>query len=476
MNEHPSPELEKELRETLNEPNANPVFVRDLRATLIERSTMKQRTRFFARLAWSFALAILLITILIASPRTVNALKHIFGYIPDIGYVEPGASIRMLSAPVTDIQNALSVTVEKGTIDSQHTVLLVRIEGYSSDPYRQAYCDTPARLILADGTTLDQTQSEYSMNGAKGNPNGSYYGRFMFEALPADQLDVSLDIPCVMNDSNFTDFKFRLHFEIAKATDVLPVIELPTTINPTATPPSNPTLASGPASLEGFSIMLERETVLDDGYILAGSYQWTDPRFEAFSVYPFDPHFTDARGAEVNFEGVDPGTTNREPGVRKIPFAFHIIGKDYAFPLTLSIPSVTVNLPDTATFPFDAGTNPQVGQTWNVDINVSLAGHTIHVQTIQLTAGRTPTQLGYTFTMTSDPGVMGVSISDADPGLNSTSTGGGGGGGGGISTGPIQYGWALDGYSPAGIKTFAISNLAVMLPGLWQTTWEPSKP
>ena len=71
MNEQPA-EFEKELRETLNEPNANPVFVRDLRATLIERSTMKP-ARLLPRPAWSFALAILLVTILVAAPLTATA-------------------------------------------------------------------------------------------------------------------------------------------------------------------------------------------------------------------------------------------------------------------------------------------------------------------------------------------------------------------------------------------------------------------
>ena len=68
MDEHPSPEFEKELRETLGEPNANPVFVRDLRATLLERSTMKQKNRILPRLAWGFAIAILLSLLVVASP------------------------------------------------------------------------------------------------------------------------------------------------------------------------------------------------------------------------------------------------------------------------------------------------------------------------------------------------------------------------------------------------------------------------
>src|SRR5512144_3124437 len=99
MNEHPSPEFEKEVRETLSAPGADPAFVRDLRATLLERSTMKQQTRSFPRLAWGFALAILLIGLLVAFPQVVEALKRLLGYVPGIGYVEQGSSLRMLAEP-----------------------------------------------------------------------------------------------------------------------------------------------------------------------------------------------------------------------------------------------------------------------------------------------------------------------------------------------------------------------------------------
>jgi hypothetical protein len=81
--------------------------------------------------------------------------------------------------------------------------------------------------------------------------------------------------------------------------------------------------------------------------------------------------------------------------------------------------------------------------------------------------------------MTSDPGVMGASIDDANPVFTGNGSGGGGGGGGGggsnaSAAGPFTYGWALEGYSPAGVKTFTVSNVAVMFQGTWQATWQPS--
>jgi hypothetical protein len=480
MNEHLSPEFEKELRETLSAPEANPAFVRDLRVTLLERSNMKTQTRSFPRLAWAFALAILLLALLIASPRVAEALKRLLGYVPGVGYMEQGNSLRMLTAPVMLEKDGLTLTIEKGAADPQRTVLLGHIAGYfTPDRYNERYCDTPARLVLPDGRMLGLKQSETSLNGRKDSPSGSYYIRYVFEATPAGQLEATLEIPCLMNDSSFRDWRLGIHFQVADEAQVMPVIELPTPAADEILPPTNPVAVPASPSgmtLEGFSIMLESETPLEDGYILSGSYQWADSRFDVFAVQINDPRITDANGRSANFETVEP-LTSFDPALKKLPFAYQIHGKDYAWPLTITVNSVTVNLPDEALFQFDAGANPKVGQRWDVDIDVPIAGHIIHVQTIELTAGRTPTQMGFTFTMTSDPEVMGASIHDLNPISDDGSGGGGGGGGGGgdnaSAVGPFSYGWALEGYSPAGVKTFVVSNLAVMFKGTWQVTWRP---
>lgn len=483
MNEHPSPEFEKELRETLSAPGANPAFVHDLRATLLERATMKQ-TRTFTRLTWGLALAILLIGLLVASPRVAEALKRILGYVPGVGYVEKGEALRMLSAPVALEKDGLKLTIIKGTADLQRTVLLGHLEGYNPDRYNAWACDTPARLALRDGKTLGLKQSEMSMEGRQGSTPGSYYVRYIFEAMPAQQFEATLEIPCLMNDSEVRDWRLAMRFEVARDAQVIPVIELPTASNDASenvtSPSQQVTAPAAPAgtTLEGFSIVLESEAPLADGYILSGSYQWTDPRFDVYSVYINDPKVTDANGQSVSFTTVDP-LTAMDPALKKLQIAYQIHGKDYAWPLTLTVNSVTVNLPDAVTFQFDAGPNPQVGQTWEVNIDVPVAGHIIHVQSIELTQGRSPTELGFTFTISSDPGVTSANIDDANPVFTGDVVGGGSGGGGGgggdaSAVGPFTYGWALEGYSPAGVKTFTVHNIAIMLQGTGQTTWKPT--
>jgi hypothetical protein len=473
MNEHPSPEFEKELRETLSAPGANPAFVHNLRATLLERATMKQ-TRTFNRLTWGLALAVLLIGLLVASPRVAEALKRLLGYVPGVGYVEKGDALRMLSAPVSLEKDGLKLTIEKGAADLQRTVLLAHLEGYTPDRYGEGTCEASPRLTLPDGRTLGIMQSETSMEGSKGSPSSSYYVRYIFEAMPTEQLEATLEIPCLMNDTAFRDWKLEINFQVAEDAQVMPVIELPTEFSEDLPSPAS----SASTTLEGFSIVLENESPLPDGYILSGSYQWTDPRFDAFSIQNIVSEIADANGGEVSFESVDP-LTPMDPSLKKMPFAYQIHGKDYAWPLTFTVKSVTVTLPDAVTFQFDAGPNPQVGQTWDVDIDVPVAEHIIHVQTIELTEGRSPTELGFTFTLSSDPGVTSANIDDANPVFTGDGGGGGSGGGGGgggdtLAAGPFTYGWALEGYSPAGVKTFTVHNIAVILQGTGQATWQPT--
>lgn len=471
MTEHPSPEFEQELRETLNAPGADPAFVRDLRVTLLERSTMKTQTRTFPRLAWGLALAVLLIGLLVASPQVVEALKRLVGYIPGVGYVEPGDSLRILAAPVTVQKDGLMLTIEKAAADSQRTILLGQIEGYAPDRSGAPTCEEPARLVLPDGTKLGMTQSETSSANA---PDSPYYIRYVFEAMPVGELNATLEIPCLMYDTDFQDWRVELPFDVAIANQVMPVIELPTV----QAQSDSVTVGASPAGsiIEGFSIVFESESPLPDGYILSGSYQWTDPRFDAYSIHAIVSEIEDANGGSVSMEPIDPATAI-DPALKKLPFAYQIHGKDYAWPLMFTVSSVTVNVPDEALFQFNAGDNPQVGQKWDVNIDVPVGGHVIHVQSIELTAGRTPTELGFTFTMTADLPVMGASIHDAQP-LISGSGGGGGGGGGGSNlsdAGPFTYGWAMEGYFPAGIKTFVVSNVAVMVKGTWQATWQPTQ-
>ena len=480
MNENPSPEFERELRETLNAPNANPVFVRDLRATLLERSNMKNQKRFAPRLAWGLAIAVVLIAFATTSPRVVEAMKQLWGYIPGIGFVESGNSLRLLSSPIVYQKDGITITIEQGAADSERVILLQKVEGYFPGYDENSTClVSSTQLLLSDGSRLKLMQSDSVLVGGKGDPNGIYHVRHVFEPMPPQILDATLESPCVMGVSFGEDFNLQLHFEFADEGQVMPVIELPTEdVIDGPTLPNNPKVDPDPSSvspLEGFSIILESEAQLADGYLLAGSYQWTDERLDIFNLFINDPAITDANGQPVSFIRIEPALPP-DPSVRRLPFAYQLSGKDHAWPLSISINSVSITLHDQGTFEFDMGQNPQVGQVWNVNIEVPVGEHVVRVQSIRLIEGRTPEELGFEFSMSSDPSVVTADIMDINPIITGTSGGGGGGGGGGgnSSASVITSGWVIEGYSPAGVKTFIISDLLTTINGPWKIEWQPA--
>ena len=220
---------------------------------------------------------------------------------------------------------------------------------------------------------------------------------------------------------------------------------------------------------------------------LSGVYEWSDSRIDASDVSISHSAIVDANGQDVPYGEVDTNSF-AEAGPQQIPFAYQITGKDFAWPLSIVVHSISVIQPGQGAFQFDAGADPQVGQTWNVDIDVAVGQHVIHVQTIQLKGGpaEPPDMLGYEFTMTSDTSVASAVVEDLHPVIHCDSGCGGGGGGGGgvdfgvsgfaVATGPFVNGWVAKGYSPAGLKTFAISDVSVFFKGPWQVTWQPSSP
>lgn len=483
MHENMSPEFEARLRDLLAAPDADAEFVTGLRSRVIQGSKVRQLRRFSPRLGWATAIALGLIVVgaLVFSPQVVQAMRRLLGYIPGLGYVERGPTLRVLSAPVTVNKDGLTFAMEKGVADSQRTVLLARVTGYPNRQPAASTCDHPPRLVSSDGSVQQTTE----VQGTSDQENaGVVFLRYAFEPMAPGLLDATLEIPCLMFDLNYPDWSIPLHFEVAKGTDqVIPVIELPTSIptQPVPTGAATPAAESAPA---GFSIVLKSVAELQDGYVLSGSYQWSDPRVDASAVAISNSNITDANGQDIPYQQVDTAPS-ADTNQREIPFAYQITGKDFAWPLNIIVNSISVVQPEQGTFEFDPGPNPQAGQTWNVNIDVPVAGHVIHVETIALTAGRTPTQLGFDFTMTSDRHVAGATVEDMNPIINCKEGCGGGGGGGGAdvgvsgfgeATGPFYYGSAAEGYSPAGVKTFVISNVSVFFNGPWQVSWQPNSP
>jgi|GEM_PF-3443697 len=250
----------------------------------------------------------------------------------------------------------------------------------------------------------------------------------------------------------------------ATATPIPPTQTSISTIYPFDTPP--PTPISPPID---FSITIQKFESISDGYVLYGSYQWASAS-EINFVYLDDVTIQDASGNLIQYEYADPSGI-LSPDNKSLPFAFKITEKNYTFPLSISVRSINAMLPGTATFQFDAGASPHVGNEWMPNLDVPINVYHVFVHKIKLISGSTLTELGFLFTIWVGPNINITSLEITD--LNAVSNIFGGGGGAETTPGEIEYAWALEGYSPAGVKTFQISNLNIKIYGEWQTTWQP---
>ena len=304
-------------------PDADAAFVGRLRSQLLEKSPVITSRRFSPRLAWAFAIVLVLLIagLLAFSPQVVQAMRRLLGYIPGLGYVEKAATLRVLSAPVTVQQDGLTVTIDNGLADAQRTVLLARVEGYPAGRSGPPTCKDAPRPVSADGTV----RAVVSIAGRSDPQNDAMLlVRYEFQAMPAKSMDATLEIPCLMFDAEYRGWSIPLHFQTADATSqVIPVIELPTSIPTQPVPPGTSTSASESAPA-GFTIVLKNVSELDDGYVLAGSYQWSDVNTDQSAVVVSDSDMIDANGQPVQYQEVEPDpSADFEPSADPICLPCH---------------------------------------------------------------------------------------------------------------------------------------------------------
>ena len=357
-------------------------------------------------------------------------MQRLLGYIPGVGFVEKGPALRVLSAPVTFTKDGLTLTVEQGAADAQRTVLLAQVEGYPKDLSGRPTCTDRLQLVSADGSVQNATSVSA---GSDAQNAGIVFVRYEFQPMTAHVLDATLEIPCVLSDADYAGWLIPLHFE-CRAGDRSGLPRDRTAHGACdRAGPTGAASASDESAPAGFSIALKSAVELEDGYVLSGSYQWSDTRIDNAAVVISHSNMVDAAGQDVPFEEV-PVDLSADSTQQEIPFAYRITGKDFAWPLDLVVYAISVVQPGQGTFQFDAGSDPRIGQTWNVDIDVPVGQHVIHVQTIRVTGGmpNPPGTLGFEFTMTSDPSVASALVQDLHPIIDCASgweCGGGGGGG-----------------------------------------------
>lgn len=467
-------EFEKIVKEVSAVPAPDAEFVNSLRARFVaeghasaikhQEIQMKNRS-LKKRLAWAMiAVALVALVFLSTNPTVVNALKRLFGYVPNVGIIDQTADLRVLTEPVTLTRDGFVVTVEQAVLNDEEAVVVYSYHLPPDYVFPEGSVSTTREpfLTLPDGTRLDVLQARHVAS----SDCPECYLRYLMEfpPIPAEVNEATLELPDLINIPDGTapqDWKIQLTFKPADASDIAPVIEqvvtpLPTTVN-TDAPGQN-------VNTYGIRNRLDKFVAIPDGYILYGNTSWTDPAIPPYGVSTELAFIKDANGVDVPFDYADTGAVF-EPGALRYDWAFKI-GNNFTAPINLSF-AILVSVPaDGGAFIFDPGPNPQLGQKWDINQDVTVNNEIVHV----LSAEQAGIEPGFfQFTMQSDSNIVGATVIDlAHPPL-------GGGGGGGIPTAGVPF---MSGYSyqmpmPQGPFTLTFTNVQLLLPGDWSLTWSP---
>lgn len=467
-----SSELEELMKDVVNVSEPDAEFMNSLRARFIaeghasakknQETQMKQKV-FLPRLTWVFAILVLVsLVVLFTRPTVVNALKRLFGYVPNIGIIDQTAEVLVLTDPVTVTRESITVTVEQAVLTNEKTIIvysyILPVDFFIPDNTSFGDSRSPV-LILPDGTRLEPLVRQ-RLN-TMDCPQCSMRYELDFSAIPGNVTGVVLKLPSLVAvpvELAPQDWKFQLNFKVADSSDIVPVIQEVVTPAPTA-------IGSEPASpAYGITNTLDKFVALPDGYILYGNISWTDPIIRPYGANSHLVSIKDANGVEIPFDYADAEMYPAEGELRQY-WAYKLSSTDFVAPLSLAF-VVEAALPaNEGSFTFDPGPDPLQWQKWDIDQDVLVNNESVHVLSVEY-AGE-----GYfLFTMQSDSNIIGAAITDlAHPPM------GGGGGGGGVPVvgDPFGVGFGYQLPLPEGPLTLTFTLVDILVPGDWNIVWSP---
>jgi hypothetical protein len=481
------PELELQVRMAMDVPEPNAKTMDALREQFISRgkATLKPdpgldsashpfrpekenkmkptSSRFSPRLAWGMALIVvaILLTLALTSPTVVNALRRLLGYIPDVGVVEQRPSILVLAEPVIVERNGVTLSVEQAISTPEKTIVIYRHVEEPLDSVTvlpENYVDDRPTILLPDGNKLDMVMGSRQPSDGM----GILYA-LDFPPLPAGVTEVTLELTRLaglLPGQGPENWEIPIRFKESDPSLMMyPVVEYAP--SPTVVSPDQPN-----EPIYGISITLDKSVDLPDGYLLMGSSQWTDSSIPQYYITTNILSVTDVNGQNVEFEFADPEMYPQPDELRQY-WAYKITSKNFAPPLNLNFYVQIREIVD-ANFQFDPGSNPQDGQTWDLNIDVPVNGHVVKVISAQyheFSSNKT-----FDFTMTAD---VNVTYAEIIPLPRPLFGGGGGGGGSPQTNSPFTSGFSFEGEIPADGLTLSIIGLDVLVPGDWTVMWNP---
>lgn len=414
--------------------------------------TVKEPKRISRRF-WIPAVTVLgvMVILVVSAPQTVlAAFRSLLSYIPGIGFVQTSETTLYLTEPVVTEKDGYSFTIDQVVADAEKVVVSYHIDSLTSDTTSCFYDGN--RLLLPDGS------SKMPIGGGVQGSEASVEFSALPEGVKEASIIASMDIPsedCAGPQEWIVPFALGSE---APVENILPVIENTVTQAPVDLPTDGSTIL--------FNV--DKYVELSDGYLLTGhmisaNSEWRNTIIDMETITA-----RDANGMNVPVEPTDDSFGDKE-------FSFKVASKEFTGPVTFNIKGIWVwaNMEKAPSFSFDAGSDPQTGQSWMVNQDLTIAGKKITVQDVQMIADDSQTNV---------PGTLyGYSIHILAEGMNNVGFNCSG------EQGPSSlFGQTLplnaneqisENYYPEGIPTGLITcklqDAQFKENGDWQFTWQP---
>jgi len=333
-----------------------------------------------SRFVWIPAATVLgiLLILAISAPQTVlAAVKGLLAYLPGTGFVQNSDSTLYLAKPVVATQGDYTFTIDQVVANAEKVVVSYHMDGLPSDAASCMYDGN--QLLLPDGKTRLPI----------GGGTQGMSGRVEFAPLPEGVTQASLLSSMNFADSNCSTIpqEWKVAFSIgttAPVTELLPVIENPVTQNESEVP----------ADGSNLQMIVDRSVELSDGYLLTGhlaifNKEWQNAIIDMDSISAVD-----ANGKSVPLLPTDESYGDKE-------FIIKIAAKDFKGPLTIKVKALWIwaNNADGSSFSFDAGDDPQVGQSWTINKELTVAGKKIMIHEVKMVEDEDNSQLNQPSTL-----------------------------------------------------------------------------
>lgn len=430
---NPIPEFEEKVRKAIAVPDANPDFVNQLQNELAGRP-VRMKPRFVLKPAWAVAFAVILLAVITSAPRAVNALKRLLGYVPDVGLVENTGNLRILAEPSSVTRDGITITITQAMVYADHVELQYSVQGIGESnemgndicgfdhPNNDFWSDADADLRLPDGTIV---RRDYA--GKYQSANTFAMKPVYATAIPSEVNELTMVLKCIPLTKLGTapenwEVPFKLIAVPAGTVVGAPVVEVEATSAPATAEPAAPTAALPAPKI---SVTLERVVPLDSGMIFYIHFNVDNPDPSLISIMPASVYLLDSLGQKTQLRG---GFV-WQPFEHRVGSSFEYMSqtKPAAGPLTILVENAIAYYaplytdppqatPDEMSFTFNAGENPQYGQTWQINKDLVIAGYPIHVlsaraanwadiETPNFLNGSQGYEYGYEFSLETDPSI-----------------------------------------------------------------------